>query len=199
MRLLDLGGAPLVLASQSPRRREILDQVGIPFRVHAPKIDEQPRAGERPADYVLRVAHEKARAAAADLNGSVILAADTTVTIDGAILGKPLDAEDARRMLTLLSGRVHEVLTAVAVIHQPSGREAQGIDSTRVWFSEIDPATIDAYLKREDVTDKAGAYAIQGFASLFIPRIEGNYLNVVGLPLPLAYALIARCVSGTAD
>jgi nucleoside triphosphate pyrophosphatase len=181
---------PLVLASQSPRRKELLEVLGLPFTVIAPGIDESPNAGESPETYVVRVAREKALDVASRVNGSVVLSADTVVTIDGEILGKPSGREDAIRMLTKLSGRQHRVFTAVCVIDQPSSSMREGREETTVSFKALSSDQIQAYIDREDVMDKAGAYAIQGFASVFIPRISGSYSNVMGLPLALVYELL---------
>jgi septum formation protein len=182
----------LVLASQSPRRKELLEILGVPFSIVAPKTDEAPHAGEEPRHYVVRVARDKAMEVASRLTQSVILSADTVVTIDGEILGKPFDRADAIRMLLLLSGREHQVFTAVCVVDQNTGSTREGIAETAVWFNPITRAEIEAYVDRENVMDKAGAYAIQGFASVFIPRIAGSYSNVMGLPLALVYELLAK-------
>jgi len=183
---------PLILASQSPRRRELLDILGWPFSVVQPAVDESPRAGETPDSYVVRVAREKAVEVAARVKGSVVLSADTVVTIDGEILGKPISRADAVRMLTKLSGREHRVFTAVCVIDQRTGKMRQGRDETVVSFNELTLSQIESYIDREDVMDKAGAYAIQGFASVFIPKISGSYSNVMGLPLALVYELLTN-------
>jgi len=182
----------LVLASQSPRRKELLEILGIPFSIVAPAIDEAPHAAEVPRQYVVRVAREKAMEVASRLTRSVILSADTVVTIDGEILGKPVDRADAVRMLKRLSGRQHQVLTAVCVVDQRRELTREGIEETAVWFNPITIADIEAYVDRESVMDKAGAYAIQGFASVFIPRIAGSYSNVMGLPLALVYDLLVK-------
>ncbi len=185
----------LVLASQSPRRRELLGVLGIPFTVIHASVDETPSAGEDPKDYVIRVARDKATDAATRVSNSVILSADTDVTIDGEILGKPATADDAVRMLKKLSGRCHSVYTAVCVINQTNRDRLEGVDQTKVWFDDLTDRQIREYIRREDVMDKAGAYAIQGYAGLFIPKIEGNYFNVMGLPLPLVYQLLCRTSS----
>ena len=125
----------------------------------------------------------------------MILSADTEVTIDGEILGKPADLKDAFRMLRKLSGRSHSVMTAVCLINQTKNETLEGVDRTEVWFNELSDEQIHDYLRREDVTDKAGAYAIQGYAGVHIPKIEGNYFNVMGLPLPLVHRLICRTLS----
>ncbi len=174
----------LVLASRSPRRREILENAGIPFVVRLPaEVDETPHAGEDPAAYVVRLAVEKARATPAG-PGEVVLGADTTVVIDGGILGKPEGGRDARRMLELLSGRRHEVMTGICL---RGSREITDLSVTGVWFRPMAPPEIAAYVASGEPSDKAGAYGIQGLASKFIDRIEGCYFNVVGLPISLVY------------
>ena len=190
--IMDEMQQPLVLASQSPRRRELLEILGEPFSIVVPTIDETPQPGESPESYVVRVARAKATGVASRVIGSVILSADTVVTIDGEILGKPTDRADAMRMLARLSGREHQVYTAVCVIVQPGGQKREGVDRTAVWFKPLTEAEIRNYIDRENVMDKAGAYGIQGFASVFIPRIEGSYSNVMGLPLALVYDLLSR-------
>jgi septum formation protein len=181
---------PLFLASQSPRRKELLAVLGIPFSVVPSSIEENPIAGEDPETFAARVAKEKCLEVASRAAHSVVLAADTVVTIDGEILGKPDDEKEAFRMLKKLSGRDHWVFTAICVINQVKQETREGLERTRVWFNPIDDATILDYIRRENVLDKAGAYAIQGYAGLFIPKIEGNYFNVMGLPLPLVYELL---------
>lgn len=185
----------LILASGSPRRAEILASVGWEFTKHVADIDESPLKGEKPDDYVVRLACEKAAAVAGQYPGEIVLGADTTVVIDGQIIGKPLDLDDARRMLGLLSGNWHEVLTGVAVVH--AGEVKTGIQSTRVKFAAMSEAEINFLAERGDPLDKAGAYAVQAQAALFIEGIEGDYWNVVGLPVSLAYRLVL--VSKIAD
>ena len=183
----------LVLASQSPRRRELLALLGFPFTVVHSRASETPAEGESPTAFVKRAARDKGIEVAARVSASIILSADTIVVVDGEILGKPVDDDDAVRMLELLSGRRHSVYTAVAVVDSDTSSRLEGIEETKVWFRELDRAAIDSYIRREDVMDKAGAYAIQGYASIFIPKIEGNYPNVVGLPFPLTSDLLASC------
>jgi septum formation protein len=182
----------LVLASASPRRAELLRTAGYTFDVRPADVDETPRPAESPATYVLRVARDKAVAAAARIdpaeNDVWILAADTVVVVDGQILGKPSDDADARRMLTMLSGAVHEVLTAVVVRH--AGSETCEVVSTRVRFTELSTAEIDWYVRTGEPDGKAGAYAIQGVGSRFIDRIEGSWSNVVGLPVATVYRML---------
>jgi len=185
----------LVLASASPRRKELLSILGIPFEVIPSAIDETPLEGETPETFVVRAAREKGMEVASRLSHSVILSADTVVTIDGEILGKPSDEEDAIRMLRKLSGRDHLVLTAVTLVNQVRQETLEGLERTRVWFQPLTDEQIRDYLRRENVLDKAGAYAIQGYAGVYIPKIEGNYFNVMGLPLPLVHELLWRTLS----
>jgi septum formation protein len=174
----------LVLASQSPRRREILRQAGIPFTVRAADVDESVLAGESPAAYVQRLATAKAYAIEA-AEGEMVLGADTTVVIDGEILAKPEDAADARRMLAQLSGRRHEVLTGICV--RRGAASICDCVTTSVEFAALTDAEIEEYVASGEPMDKAGAYAIQGLASKFVERIEGDYFNVMGLPVALVY------------
>ncbi len=185
--------ARLVLASGSPRRREMLDNLGVEFAVRPVDVDESPLDGESPEPYVLRLARAKALAGAPN-EREIVLAADTIVALDGDLLGKPRDAADAGRMLERLSGRGHEVLTGVAVAGAPDGRAAlrAEVERTRVRFAELSPAEIEWYVRSGEPLDKAGAYAIQGLGALFVTRLEGNYSNVVGLPLPLTYRLLTE-------
>jgi len=182
----------LVLASQSPRRKELLGLLGVPFEIIPAEIAEIPRDGEPPEQFVVRAAHEKGIEVASRVSNSVVLSADTVVTIDGMILGKPSDEADAVRMLQRLSGRQHRVYTAVCVINQLNSEVFQGVEHTVVWFNPMTSVQIEDYVRREHVLDKAGAYAIQGFASVYIAKIEGNYANVMGLPMPLVYDLLGR-------
>jgi len=171
----------LILASASPRRRELLRRAGIPFRARAVSVEETRHPGETPRRYVLRLARAKARAAWRP--GARVLGADTVVVAGGRVLGKPRDARDAARMLGLLSGRVHRVLTGVCLL-EPDGRRARGeVVATRVWFRRLSRAGIAQYIASGEPFDKAGAYAIQGLASKFVERIDGCYCNVVGLPV----------------
>jgi septum formation protein len=174
----------LVLASRSPRRREILEQAGIPFVVRAAEVDETPLPGEPPRDYVARVARLKAAAAAAG-DGEIILGADTTVVIQGEMLGKPEDPADAIRMLELLSGQRHQVLTGICLLS--AARRIEDCAETSVWFAPLSRQEIAGYAASGEPMDKAGAYAIQGLASKFVRRIEGCYFNVMGLPVALVY------------
>jgi septum formation protein len=178
----------IVLASGSPRRGEILSNAGIAYLRQIPAgIDETPAPEEAPRDYVMRLAREKASAIAANTD-RIVLGADTTVVIEGEILGKPSDAADAARMLRRLSGRMHEVITGICL----SSRRGQVVDaaSTRVWFTTLSDAEIEAYVASGEPMDKAGAYGIQGLASKFVTRIDGCYFNVMGLPISLVYTLL---------
>jgi len=174
----------LVLASQSPRRAEILRQAGIEFVVRPAEVDESPLEAERPGPYVRRLARDKALAVDAAPD-EIVLAADTTVVSHGELLAKPVDAADARRMLALLSGRRHEVLTGICLRRGPELLCDHA--STAVWFAPLSEAEIDAYVASGEPMDKAGAYAIQGLASKFVERIEGCYFNVMGLPVAMVY------------
>jgi septum formation protein len=209
----------LVLASGSPRRRELLAQAGYVFEVAAADVDESVRAGEAAGEYVRRLAEEKAGVvfercrnpthdddAVIDgapgllspnddrkdvvhaAHGVVVLGADTTVVCDGEILGKPVDAADAKRMLRMLSGRTHEVLTGVAVSR--AGGVVSDVETTLVTFSEIPEAELAAYCATSEPMDKAGAYGIQGYAARWIPRIDGCYFNVMGLPIARVVGMI---------
>ena len=184
------GLEPLVLASASPRRAEILGAVGWPFEASAASVDETLREGEEPEAYVRRLAREKAGAVAARRLFGLVLGADTVVVADGGrVLGKPRNEDDARRMLRLLGGGWHEVLTGVALVRAESGRVVVGCERTRVRFGALSDEEIEAYVATGEPSDKAGAYAVQGRAALFIERIEGDYWNVVGLPIRLVYRL----------
>lgn len=161
---------------------------GISFEVLAADIDETPIPNEDPAAYVKRLAIEKAQAVLRLRPDAHVLGADTTVTIDGHILGKPVDEDDAARMLRLLRGRAHDVHTGVALVSAKGTRSA--VDTTRVWFAPMTDKDIAWYIATGEPVDRAGAYAIQGFASRFIPRIEGSYSNVVGLPVALVSSIL---------
>ena len=180
----------LVLASGSPRRAEILNSVGWEFTTHVADIDESEHTGETPEDYVVRLAREKAEAVAVNFPDEIVLGADTTVVINGQITGKPIDLDDAVRMLTMLSGNWHEVLTGVAVVR--NGKTQSDIQRTRVKFAPMSDAEIAFLAERGDPLDKAGAYAVQAQAALFIEGIEGDYWNVVGLPVRLVYDLVMK-------
>ena len=180
----------LVLGSASPRRRELLRQVGVePATIDAAEIDETPKRGELPADYARRIAAEKLRAVAARHPGAFVLAVDTVVAVGRRILPKPADAKEARDCLELLSGRSHKVLGAVAVL-APGGRSARRLVTTRVRFRRLHRDEVAAYLDSGEWQGKAGGYAIQGLAAAFVPEIQGSYPNVVGLPLVETLALL---------
>lgn len=176
------------LASASPRRSQLLRQIGVTHDIRPVDLNESRRAGEAPRDYVLRLAHEKAAAGAAVGNGLPVLAADTTVAIGDEIFGKPRDESDGIRMLAALSGRSHGVLTAVALVSE--GRFETVINETRVTFRAISGAECRNYWASGEPVDKAGAYAIQGFGAVFIARLEGSYSGVMGLPLCETAALL---------
>lgn len=178
----------LILASASPRRSELLRAAGIEFTVRVADIDESVLPGEAPADYVLRLARQKAQAVAQP--GEIVLGADTTVVVNSEIAGKPVDAEDARRMLRLLSDQWHEVLTGVSLVCDR--QVLSEIAVTRVKFAALTDTEIDWYIATGEPMDKAGAYGIQGYASRFVESIEGNYSNVVGLPVRMVYRMLRR-------
>ena len=201
----------LILASASPRRRELLAQAGFSFTVESADVDESPRDGEDPSAYVLRLAVEKAQAVFARhanpthddeavMNGApdssseplIVLGADTTVVCDGHILAKPDDAADAMRMLRHLSGRTHQVLTGVAAVSRAG--VLSGVETTEVTFSEIPESDLAAYCATAEPLDKAGAYGIQGYAARWIPRIDGDYFNVMGLPIARVVRLIEEAL-----
>jgi septum formation protein len=184
----------LVLASASPRRRELLQNAGIPFIIHASKIPELPREGEAPQACAERLAREKALDVFRQRPQDFVLGADTIVIVDGQILGKPHDEVDAARMLRLLSGRTHQVTTGVCLIG-PNDKGGSYVgdtrsETTRVTMSELSADDIQSYVATDEPLDKAGAYAIQGKASRWISRIEGDYFNVVGLPVSLVYRML---------
>lgn len=178
----------LILASASPRRAEILTSVGWEFEKQIADIDESILENENPEDYVQRLAAEKARAVAEKNADAAVLGADTTVVIKDAIIGKPNDLKEAREMLEMLSGNWHEVLTGVAIVK--AGETLVDFQRTRVKFAEMNEAEIEFLVRYGEPLDKAGAYAVQAQAALFIEEIEGDYWNVVGLPINLVYSLL---------
>lgn len=181
----------LVLASGSPRRSEILASVGWEFTKDSADIDEDQLPGEIPEAYVQRLALEKAIAVAERYDDTLVLGADTTVVIDGRVIGKPRDLDDAREMLRALSGNWHVVLTGVAIVRTgPHHTSVSGIQSTRVKFCELSDEAVEFLVTKGEPLDKAGAYAVQAQAALFIEGIEGDYWNVVGLPVSLVYSLL---------
>ena len=180
----------LVLASGSPRRAEILERAGWPHEIIVAGIDETVLPNEEPAAYVQRLARSKAEAVANRLEEGLVLGADTTVVIANQILGQPVDEADARRMLRLLNAKWHDVLTGVAVV-RVGGETRVAYQATRVRFAEISEQEIDWYIATGEPFGKAGAYGIQGKASVFIEEIEGDYFNIMGLPIRLVYQLAA--------
>jgi septum formation protein len=180
----------LLLASASPRRAEILRTVGWPFEVLAVDVDESRRAGENAVTYVGRLALAKAETAASRSPESIIVGADTVVMIHDQILGKPRNEDDARRMLRLLSGQWHLVLTGVAVLAHHAVKSRTGHEKTEVKFAPLSDDEIDWYVTSGEPMDKAGAYAIQGLGARFIEEIRGDYYNVVGLPVRLLYEMV---------
>ncbi len=177
-----------ILASASPRRRELLAAAGLFFEVDPVAVDERRQPGEPPDRYVARVARLKAEAGAVRHPAEVVLAADTAVVIGDDVLGKPADEEDAARMLRLLSGRAHQVLTGVAIAQ--GGRTLVHVETTTVRVHPLSPEEIAWYVRTGEPRDKAGAYAIQGLASRFIAGVDGSYTNVVGLPVSHVYQLL---------
>ena len=184
----------IILASASPRRAEILRTVGWPFETRPVNIDESRRPDEGAVAYVTRLAREKAQAAAGQAQHLTIVAADTTVVIDDHILEKPLDHQDAKRMLRLLNNRWHQVLTGVALFDVTTSAMTIAHESTEVKFAAMSDEEIDWYVNTGEPLDKAGAYAIQGLGSRFIEEIRGDYFNVVGLPVRLLYDLVKQHV-----
>jgi len=178
----------LVLASSSPRRAEILERAGWPHEIIVAGIDETLFPNEKAGDYVQRLARSKAEAVASRLTQGLVLGADTTVVVANQILGQPADEADARRMLNLLNAKWHEVLTGVAVV-RVGGETRVAYETTRVRFAEMSENEIDWYISTGEPFGKAGAYGIQGKASLFVEEIEGDYFNIMGLPIRLVYEL----------
>jgi septum formation protein len=181
---------PLILASSSPRRQELLRAAEIPFTVKISNINEDLKPNESAREYTERLAFEKAETIWKTSPNSFVLGADTTVVVDEHILAKPLDPDDARRMLRLISGRSHQVTTGVCLLG-PGVRDVRS-ETTNVFVSDIPEGEIDFYVAHGEPVDRAGAYAIQGIASRWIPRIEGCYFNVVGLPVPLVYLMLRK-------
>jgi len=178
----------LVLASASPRRQELLRNAGIAFEMQPAHINEEPLPGESAKDCAERLAREKALAIASQRPHDVVLGADTVVTIDSQLLGKPTNAEDAARMLRQLSGRDHQVITGVCLAF--NGHVSVASETTQVTVNQLTEKEIEVYIASGEPMDKAGAYAIQGIASRWIPRIEGDYFNVVGLPVALVFHML---------
>ncbi len=176
---------PIILASNSPRRKDLLRQIGVVFTSDPADVDECVLSDETPETYVVRVSLDKARVAAARAAEGIVVAADTIVVLDDMILGKPTDDRDAERMLSLLSGRMHRVITALAVLDAATGKSLTRIALTRVWFRNLTHEEIGSYVSTGEPLDKAGAYGIQEKGALLVDKIEGCYFNVVGLPLSL--------------
>jgi septum formation protein len=187
--MLDQAKQVLILASSSPRRQELLREAGFVFEVHPAHVPEERLAGEPPLQYACRLAREKAEAVAECFPGRYVLGADTIVVVGDEVLEKPRDAQDAARMLRLLSGRGHQVITAVSLV-RPEGQGDTRTSTTQVYFCEVAEEEIRCYISSGEPMDKAGAYAIQGGAAQWIQRIEGEYSNVVGLPLSLVREML---------
>jgi septum formation protein len=184
----------IVLASTSPRRAEILREAGITFEILATQVDEAILPGETATAMVARLAEAKARAAAAQLDADIcdciVVGADTTVELNGEIFGKPRDTDHAREMLIQLGGRTHHVLTGIFLLRLPGNSTRAAVEKSCVTFAPLSESELDAYVATGEPLDKAGAYAIQGFAGRYIPKIEGCYFNIVGLPLARLYKLL---------
>ena len=185
-----MNAAPLTLASSSPRRRQLLEMLGIPLRVVAPNVPEVRRVVETPVDYVERLAREKALS----VPGELVLGADTTVVIRAEILEKPADPADALRMLRKLQGRTHQVVTSVALVASETVRQAT--DVTNVVFRRLSDPFLEAYVATGEPMDKAGAYGIQGFGAALVERVEGDFFSVMGLPLRLVLELLEQAGRG---
>ncbi|HAR46790.1 MAG: septum formation protein Maf [Nitrospirae bacterium GWC2_57_13] len=182
----------IILASNSPRRKELLRQIGLSFTAAPADVDERVLAEETPEVYACRLARQKAEAAGLRTEEGIIIAADTIVVLEGSILGKPDDAQDAKRMLSMLSGKMHRVITALAVLDKSAEEMAEAAAVTKVWFRELAESEIASYVRTGEPLDKAGAYGIQERGALLVDRIEGCYFNVVGLPLSLLAGLLRR-------
>ncbi len=181
----------LILASNSPRRRELLERAGFEFDVQPSELEEIRLRGETPEEFARRLARDKAlKIASLSSPGSMVLGADTVVAINGEILEKPVDAADASRMLHTLSGHTHRVVTGVCLVRAPETVLAWTHETTSVTFRNLSEEEIDGYVASGEPFDKAGGYAIQGLASRFVTRIDGCYFNVVGLPIPLVYEIV---------
>jgi len=182
----------IILASASPRRAELLFQIGVKFELVPSQIEERPHPDEAPPDYITRIARAKVIAVARHQEAGLIIGADTVVVLDGRLLGKPVDDHDAKSMLKQLSGRWHAVMTGVALYDVESRHEVADYEKTLVKFAQLTDREIDWYVHTGEPKDKAGAYGIQGLGGLFVDEIAGNYYNVVGLPIPLVYRLARR-------
>lgn len=183
---------PIILASNSPRRKELLRQIGLSFTSDPADVDETVLPGEPPEAYAMRVALEKAKVSARRARAGVVIAADTIVVLDAAILGKPSDAADAVRMLRMLSGGMHRVITGLVVMDAVTGRSLTRTSVTKVWFRDLPVKDIESYVSTGEPLDKAGAYGIQEKGALLVEKIEGCYFNVVGLPLSLLQDMLSE-------
>ncbi len=175
----------IILASSSPRRRDLLRQIGVDFDIFPADVNESILAGESPEDYAVRVSFDKVRVVAKKVGEGIIIAADTIVVFKDIILGKPVDSKDAKRMLEMLSGKMHRVISGLAVMNAATGMVMCRTSTTSVWFRNLDEDEVKKYVLSGEPLDKAGAYGIQGKGALLVARIEGCYNNVVGLPLAL--------------
>ncbi|MDD2510171.1 MAG: Maf family protein [Syntrophomonas sp.] len=182
----------IILASASPRRQDLLDALGVKYKAVPAKVEEQFFPGELPRKTAERIAREKAEAVARDFDNGLVLAADTIVVCDGKLLGKPHDEDDAFHKLSCLSGKSHEVITAVCLQNIDKAESEVASEVTRVYFRSLSAAEIKAYIASGEAMDKAGAYGIQGLGSVFVERIDGCYFNVVGLPVSRVYEMLAR-------
>ena len=182
----------IILASASPRRAELLKQIGVEFELVPSQIEERPHPDEAPGDYITRIARAKVVAVARERDSGLVIGADTVVVLDGRLIGKPQNQADAHRLLRLLSGKWHAVLTGVALYDVETRHEVADYEKTLVKFAQLNDTEIDWYVNTGEPMDKAGAYGIQGLGGLFVEEIAGNYYNVVGLPIPLVYRLARR-------
>jgi septum formation protein len=182
----------IILASASPRRADLLRNIGVEFELEPSQVQERPHSGEAPPDYIIRIARAKVVAIARRRESGLVIGADTIVVLDGRLLGKPENEEGARHMLRQLSGKWHAVMTGIALYDAATRREVADFDKTLVRFAQMTDKEIDWYVGTGEPMDKAGSYAIQGLGGLFVDEIAGNYYNVVGMPLPLLYRLARR-------
>jgi len=182
----------IILASASPRRAELLKQIGVEFELVPSQVEERPHPDEAPSDYITRIARAKVIAVAREREVGLVIGADTVVVLDGRLMGKPEDELDAQRLLRQLSGRWHAVMTGVALYDLETRHEVADYDKTLVKFAPLNDREIEWYVRTGEPMDKAGAYGIQGLGGLFVEEIAGNYYNVVGLPIPLVYRLARR-------
>ena len=190
MSLNSVVSSPLLLASSSPRRQSLLAELGVAFECFSPDVDETVQAGESPHDYVLRLAKAKAQAGLTHLPDATVIGSDTSVVVDDQILGKPRDYQDFERMMTMLSGRSHQVMTSLAVLKKD--RCLAQVVTTDVHFFDISAEQIQRYWQTQEPCDKAGGYGIQGKGAVFVREIEGNYSAVVGLPLAHTAQMLAE-------